>query len=89
MRNFLISSAAILASTAGGSMAADGRDPFAGSDPVMSDTIRTGLEAAGYRVERMKIEHGRYEARVVNDSGLPVKAVYDAHSGELLRAKLR
>jgi len=89
MRNFLISSAAILASTAGVSMAADGRDPFAASEPVMSDTIRTGLEAAGYRVERMKVEHGRYEARVVNDSGLPVKTVYDARSGELLRAKLR
>jgi hypothetical protein len=89
MRNFLIASAAILASTAGASMAADQRDPFPAFEPAMGDTIRMGLEAAGYRVERMKAEHGRYEARVVNDSGLPVKAVYDAHTGELLRAKLR
>ena len=89
MRTFVIATAAALAFSAA-AIASDSRDVGrAASGGVSSDTIRINLENMGYRVSRIEAEHGRYEARAVNDSGLPIEVTYDAGTGELVRAKLR
>lgn len=51
--------------------------------------VGKGLEDLGYRVDRIKAEHGCYEVRAVNDSGFPIKAVYAPATGELVQARLR
>lgn len=69
---------------------AQARCPAPHGDPIVaSDTLRQSLTGFGYRVDRIKLEHGCYEVRAVNDSGYPIKAVYDPGTGELVRARLR
>jgi hypothetical protein len=91
MRTFVIPTAAAVAfGAAGAAIASESRDAAAAaSNGVSSDTIRTNLESMGYRVSRIEAEHGRYEVRAVNDSGLPIEVIYDGRTGELVRAKLR
>ncbi|SCZ06589.1 PepSY domain-containing protein [Microvirga guangxiensis] len=56
---------------------------------VAASEVSKELEAFGYRVDRLKAEHGCYEVRAVNDSGFPIKAVYTQATGELVQARLR
>ena len=56
---------------------------------VAASEVSKGLEDLGYRVDRIKAEHGCYEVRAVNDSGFPIKAVYAQATGELVQARLR
>lgn len=54
-----------------------------------AEQIRRNLEELGYRVSHMEVEHGRVELRAANDAPYSAKLIYDAASGELLRASLR
>ncbi len=54
-----------------------------------AEAIRRTLEVLGYRVDRVKMDDGCYEARAVNDSGIPIEARYHPVTGELVRARLR
>ena len=54
-----------------------------------AEQIRRNLEELGYQVSHMEVEHGRVELRVANDAPYSAKLIYDAASGELLRASLR
>lgn len=56
---------------------------------VAASEVSKGLEGLGYRVDRIKAEHGCYEVRAVNDSGFPIKAVITQATGELVTARLR
>ncbi|SCY97839.1 PepSY domain-containing protein [Microvirga guangxiensis] len=55
---------------------------------VAASEVSKRLEDLGYRVDRIKAEHGCYEVRAVNDSGFPINAVYAWATGELVQARL-
>jgi hypothetical protein len=57
-----------------------------GEARLPADAIRTTLEQLGYRVDRVKLDHGCFEARAVNDSGYPIEARYHPVTGELVQA---
>jgi hypothetical protein len=90
MRKMLITAAAtaLIAGVAGAALAEDGRHVAPASSGGVRDAIRATLESTGYRVARIKAEHGAYEVQAVNDSGFPIKATYHT-SGELIQARLR
>jgi hypothetical protein len=51
--------------------------------------MKARLNDLGYDVRRIEMEHGKFDARVVErQSGRTVKATFNAHTGELVRAKL-
>jgi len=58
-----------------------------GETRLPSEAIRTTLEQLGYRVDRVKLDHGCLEARAVNDSGFPIEAGYHPVTGELVQAR--
>mgnify|MGYP001767075387 CR=1 FL=1 len=90
MRASLIAVTAALALAATGASFAGDHRPFPqGAGWFPSETIRQDLQTMGYQVDRVKFEHDAYEIRAVNDSGVPIKATYDARTGEMTRAKLR
>ncbi|ACL61005.1 PepSY domain-containing protein [Methylobacterium nodulans] len=92
MRTIIMASALLATGLAVPAMA-DGLDhrcsPVADGRIVAASEVSKGLEVLGYRVDRVKAEDGCYEVRAVNDSGLPIKAVYAQATGELVRAWLR
>jgi len=88
MRNIITAAALFAAAFASPALASDGSVPLRSRDVTSGDVVR-GLEQLGYRVDTLKIEHGRYEVRAVNDSGFPIKLDYDRATGELVRARLR
>jgi hypothetical protein len=92
MRTIIMASA-LLATGLATSALADGSDsrcaPGADGRVIAVSEVRKGLEDLGYRVSRIKAEHGCYEVRAVNDSGFPIKTVYTQATGELIRAGLR
>ena len=92
MRTIIMASALLATDLAVPAMA-DGSDSRCTHDAdgriVVASEISKGLEDLGYRVDRIKAEHGCYEVRAVNDSGFPIKAVYAHATGELIRAGLR
>lgn len=92
MRKTIITAALLAVGFSGLAVAGEhDRRAFAAIDgPTVqaADVVRT-LERLGYRVDKLKMEHGRFELRAVNDSGLPIKAYYNATTGELVRARLR
>jgi hypothetical protein len=64
------------------------------SDPLRaaltSETMRQKIDDLGYDVRRLKSEHGRFEAYIVDrQSGGAVAAVFSASTGDLIRAKPR
>ncbi len=61
----------------------------AGAPWIGTDAVRRNLEELGYRVSRVKVEHGCYEARAMNDTGIPIELLYHPASGDLVRARLR
>lgn len=77
-------------------LAGEGRraDPYhcrvaSGETLLPAETIRKTLEELGYRVDHIRIDDGCYDARAVNDSGIPIEARYHPVTGELVRARLR
>jgi len=62
--------------------------PHADARTVAASEVSKGLEGIGYRVDRIKAEHGCYEVRAVNDSGVPIQALFHAGTGELVQARL-
>jgi hypothetical protein len=87
----MISAAALILGATGFAVASDKDARCSGGvgvPPAASAAIRQNLEDLGYRVDRVKAAHGCWEVRAVNDSGFPIKAVYDA-TGTLVLAKLR
>ena len=60
-----------------------------GETRLPAEAIRNTLEDLGYRMDRIKMDDGCYEARAVNDSGIPIEVRYHPVTGELVRAKLR
>lgn len=60
----------------------------AAAQTVSADAIQAELEDAGYRIDEIELEDGCYKFEVMNESGYPVKAVYQPSTGELLRAEL-
>ena len=60
-----------------------------GETRLPAETIRQTLEGLGYRVDRIRMDDGCYEARAVNDSGIPIEVRYHPVTGELVRARLR
>lgn len=60
-----------------------------GETQLPTETIRKTLEDLGYRVDRIRMDDGCYDARAVNDSGIPIEARYHPVTGELVRARLR
>ena len=92
MRTIIMTSALLAAGLATPALA-DGPDSRCTSNAdgrtVAASEVSQGLEGLGYRVDRIKAEHGCYELRAVNDSGFPIKAVYIQATGELVTARLR
>jgi hypothetical protein len=89
MRKFLIAnSAALIMFFSGAALAGESRSPSASANMASSVSIRKGLEDMGYQVGRINAEHDWYEVVAMNDSGLPIKVIYDAARGELLQAHL-
>ena len=87
----MLAAAALALGTALPAVAGDSepRCPAAAAGRLPSpDAIRAELESAGYRVDKVELDDGCYEFKVVNDSGYPVKATYEPGTGELLRAEL-
>jgi hypothetical protein len=92
MRTIIMASALLAAGLATPSLAddADSRCASSADDRIVAASeVRKGLEELGYRVSRVKAEHGCYEVRAVNDSGFPITAVYTQATGELVAARLR
>ncbi|MBM6583866.1 PepSY domain-containing protein [Microvirga sp. BT689] len=92
MRTIIMASALLATGLAVPAMADDRESRCApGIDGriVAASEVNKGLEGLGYRVDRIKAEHGCYEVRAVNDSGVPIKAVYARATGELVQARLR
>jgi hypothetical protein len=89
----IIMASALLATGLAVPALADGSDSRCTRSPdgrsVTASAVSKGLEDLGYRVDRIKAEHGCYEVRAVNDSGFPIKAVYTQATGELVQARLR
>jgi hypothetical protein len=57
---------------------------------VTADTMRQKIDDLGYDIRRLKSEHGRFEAYIVDrQSGGAVAAVFSASTGDLIRAKPR
>jgi hypothetical protein len=55
---------------------------------VTAQTLRQTIDGLGYDVLRLKPEHGRFEAHIVDRaSGGRVEAVFSARTGELIRAR--
>ena len=71
---------------------ADGGRAACSASPVLTavpaSTVLGSLERLGYRVDRMKAEHGCWKVTASNDSGYPIKALYHAGTGELMQARL-
>ncbi|MCC7045978.1 MAG: PepSY domain-containing protein [Alphaproteobacteria bacterium] len=56
---------------------------------VSTATIKAELEDMGYDVVKLKLDGGRYKARIVDrETKGVVKASFDASTGELMRARL-
>jgi len=92
MRTIIMTTALVAAGLAGPALADDSDSrcaPSAEGRTFAASAVSKGLEDLGYRVSRIKAEHGCYEVRAVNDSGFPIKAVYAQATGELVRARLR
>ncbi|WP_262268432.1 PepSY domain-containing protein [Microvirga yunnanensis] len=92
MRTIMMMSALLAAGFAVPALADDSVNRCApGRDgrTVAASEVSKGLEGLGYRVDRIKAEHGCYEVRAVNDSGFPIEAVYARATGELVQARLR
>ena len=92
MRTIIMMSALLATGLAAPAMADGSGSPCApGRDgrTVVASEVSKGLEGLGYRVDRIEAEHGCYEVRAVNDSGLPIEAVYARATGELVQARLR
>jgi hypothetical protein len=60
-----------------------------GETRLPAEAIRKTLEDLGYRVDRVEMDDGCYDARAVNDSGIPIEVRYHPVTGELVRARLR
>jgi hypothetical protein len=60
-----------------------------GAARLPAEAIGKALEDLGYRVDRVKMDDGCYEARAVNDSGIPIEVRYHPATGDLVRARLR
>ncbi|MBX6374223.1 MAG: PepSY domain-containing protein [Acetobacteraceae bacterium] len=102
MRTFLLTSAIALGAVAAAvpaiapAMAGEGRTAGVydcrtapGEVRLPAEAIRKTLENLGYRVDRIRMDDGCYDARAVNDSGIPIEARYHPVTGELVRARLR
>jgi hypothetical protein len=92
MRTIIMASALLATGLAVPAMADDSDSrcaPVADGRIVAASEVSKRLEDLGYRVDRIKAEHGCYEVRAVNDSGFPIKAVYVQATGELVQARLR
>lgn len=92
MRTIIMASALLAAGLAVPAMADNPNNRCAsssGGQIIATSKVSKELEDLGYRVDRIKAEHGCYEVRAVNDSGFPIKAVYAQATGELIRAGLR
>ncbi len=92
MRTIIMTSA-LLAAGLATPVLADGPDSRCTRSPdgriVAASKVTRGLEELGYRIDRIRVEHGCYEVRAVNDSGFPIKAIYARATGELVQARLR
>lgn len=64
-------------------------EPAVDGNFVATSVVSKTLEDLGYRVDRIEAEDGYYEVQAVNESGWPIKAVFDQATGEMLWAKLR
>ncbi|MBV1796389.1 PepSY domain-containing protein [Siccirubricoccus sp. G192] len=60
-----------------------------GAARLPAEAIGKTLEDLGYRVDRVKMDDGCYEARAMNDSGIPIEVRYHPVTGDLVRARLR
>jgi hypothetical protein len=91
MRTIMMASALVAGLVAPAIAEASGTRCAAAPDgrPIAASEVIKGLEDLGYRVDRIKTEGGCYEVRAVNDSGLPIKAIYTRSTGELVQARLR
>lgn len=91
-----LGAAAALAPAIAPAVAGEGKDAANGhcqaapdQAPLPTEAIRKTLEDLGYRVDRVKLNDGCYEARAVNDSGIPIEVRYHPVTGELVRARLK
>ncbi len=89
----IIMTSALLAAGLATPVLADGPNSLCASGVngriVAASEVSRGLEDLGYRIDRIKAEHGCYEVRAVNDSGFPIRATYAQATGELVQARLR
>jgi hypothetical protein len=92
MRTIIIATALLAAGLSGPANATNVKTHCAAGAEgriVAAGEVRKGLEDLGYRVDRIKDEHGCYEVIAVNDSGFAIKAHYSNATGELIQARLR
>ena len=52
-----------------------------------ASSVARSLEDLGYRVDQVEAKHGCWKVEAMNDSNIPIEALYDA-AGELLAASL-
>lgn len=85
-----MAAAAVLA-TAFGSLAsastADRRCSGATPGSATASSVARSLEELGYRVDQVGAKYGCWKVEAMNDSNIPIEALYDG-SGELLAAHL-
>ena len=86
-----IMAAAVLAIGFGGfalaSTADTRRSGAATPASATASSVARSLEDLGYRVDQVEAKHGCWKVEAMNDSNIPIEALYDA-AGELLAASL-
>ncbi len=90
MNRFLIGAVGLaLAGVLGSAVAGEVRDgTAAASQKASMDAVQQGLERMGYRVLRIDVQEDRYEFGMIDESGILLRATYDAATGELVNATL-
>jgi hypothetical protein len=92
MRKFLALTLALAGITAGTAAPALARDESRctqspGSARMSEDAVKAKLADAGYKITRIKREHGCYEVHATDQSGTRLELRVDPASAKILRAE--
>ena len=92
MRKFLAVTLALAGITAGAAAPAFARDDARcsqgpGAVRLSEDAVKAKLAEGGYKVTRVKSEHGCYEVRATDQAGAAVELRVDPASAKILRTK--
>ena len=86
-----MAAAAVLATAFGSLAVASTAEPgcsgAATPGSATASSVAKSLEELGYRVDQVEAKYGCWKAEAINDSNIPIEALYDG-SGALLAADL-